>query len=55
MAFSLSIAGVLVTITTSNDSSSSSNTSNASLSIKVRHCDDGHIEADLKTRGITTT
>lgn len=47
MAFSLSIAGVLVTITTSNDSSSSSNTSNASLSIKVRHCDDGHIEADL--------
>ena len=51
MAFSLSVAGVLVTITPSstfNDSSNSSNNYNASLSINVRHCDDGHIEADLR-------
>ncbi len=52
MAFSLSIAGVLVTITPSstfNDSSNnSSNNNNASLSVSVRHCDDGHVEADLR-------
>jgi hypothetical protein len=45
-AFSLSIAGVLVTLTPTasiptNDGGSSS------LSIQVRHCEDGHVEADV--------